>query len=168
MPIYDEKPVPVYELLEDYTTLAAVVSEIEERETPFKDDDGNPQKEVAFTFRPVDPNLSDRKFFGSTPTFWNTSDKCKLRQWAQSMANRAYAPGEPLNTDDLLHRPCRVVLTVKKKKATGELYNWVIDVLPTKSESAAREVRSEVFSHSATAPSPSPYVQTTAYGDEPF
>lgn len=165
MPTYQETPMPVYPLLEEYTTLAAVLTEIEERETPFRDDDGNLQKEVSFTFRPVVDEHSDRKFFGGTPTFWNNSDKCKLRQWAQSIANRAYAPGEPLNTDDLLNRPCRIVLTVKKKKATGELYNWVIDVLPTKAEPSAAPPTAPAAP--LAQPAAPTYAQTAAYG-EPF
>ncbi len=174
MPTYQETPTPVYPLLEDYTTLPAIVTEIEEKDTPFRDDDGNLQKTVSFTFRIPEGEHADRKFWGNSPTFWNNSDKCKLRQWAQSIANRAYAPGEPLNTDDLLNRPCRVVLTVKKKQ-NGEMTNRVIDVLPTKVELSAAP---PAAAPTAAPPTPQPAYSgqttyagptTTAYGaDEPF
>jgi hypothetical protein len=136
MPVYEETAAPNYELLEDYTTLPAEVTEIEERETPFKDDDGNPQRSLSFTFRVSEGEHQGRKFWGNTPTFWNSSDRCKLRQWAQSIANRTYAPGEPLNTDILLNRPCRIVLGVKKKQ-NGDKTNRVVDVLPDKSAAPA-------------------------------
>lgn len=141
MPIYQEQSAPEYELLDDYTTLTAEVAEIEERETPFTDDDGNPKRELSFTFKVTAPDHQGRKFFGSTPTFWNSSDRCKLRQWAQSIANRTYAPGEPLNTDTLMNRPCRIVLGVKKKQ-NGDKTNRVIDVLPDKTAAPAGPVPS--------------------------
>lgn len=134
MPVYQEEArPPAGPLLDNYTILAAVVTKIEERETPFKDDDGNPQRQVNFTFKVSggsdDQVPEDRFFYGSTPTFWNNSDKCKLRQWAQSIANRIYAPGEPLDTDQLVNRPCKIVIG-QKKKQNGDMVNRVIDVTP--------------------------------------
>ena len=132
MPVYQEKPAQEFPVIEEYTTLDCEVELVEERDSIFRDDDGNIQRKVAFKFKVLDGEHVNRRLWGDTPTTWSSDERCKLRQWSQQIMNRQFAKGEPLNTDDLVGQRCRAVVGVRTKKATGEQSNFVSDVLPVK------------------------------------
>lgn len=138
MPVYAEEATPEYPLIEEYTVLECEVESVVERDSMFKDDDGNPKRTLMFTFKVIAGEHEGRKLFGDTPTAWYAKESCKLRQWAQPIMNREYSKGEPLDTDDLVGRRCRIAAGVRTKKSTGEKTNFVEGVLPDKSGAMAK------------------------------
>lgn len=145
MPIYQDSPTQDFPVIEEYTTLDVEVELCEERDSIFRDDDGNVQRKVAFKFHVLDGEHKDRRLWGDTPTTWSQNEKCKLRMWAQQIMGRTYGPGEPLNTDDLVGRRCRAVVAVRTKKADGSKSNYISDVLPAKGAAVGAPAYEEPF-----------------------
>lgn len=133
MPVYQESDAGAdFAVIEEYSVLDCEVESVEERDSIFKDDEGNTKRTVAFKFKVLTGEHENRRLWGDTPTTWSSDERCKLRMWSQQIMNRTYAKGEPLDTDDLVGRHCRAVVGVRTKKATGDKTNYVSDVLPTK------------------------------------
>lgn len=135
-----------FALIENHTVVLAEVATVEEEENPFfKDDDGNPQRNVVFKFKVLEGEHEGRFVWGRTPTTWSTNEKCKLRGWAEEILATTIPtkPLPPLNTDDLIGRRCRAVIGTYTKK-NGDEGNKVTDVMRDKS-AAPVDAYSEPF-----------------------
>jgi len=133
MPVYEDKggSGSTFPILEEHTVVNVEVVTVEEQESFFKDDDGNPKNEVVFKFRITDGEFEGQHLWGRTPTTWSMNEKCKLRQWAEQILATKIPAGTPLDTDDLVGRPARAVVGTFTKK-TGEQGNKVTDVMKDK------------------------------------
>lgn len=121
--VLQEAPdLPDRQVFPDQTILDAEVAKVEVKTAPFTDDDGNPVKQVEFTFEIPGYNtvLDDGRSFamrqyGRTSTTFSTSERCKLRAWVQEIMSVDELPaGFALDLDDLVGNPCRVILKWKE------------------------------------------------------
>jgi hypothetical protein len=145
MPVYEDNgSSETYALIEEHEVLVLEVIEVSEDTSFYKNDDGTDKKNVVFKFRVMEGEHNDRLLWGRTPTTWSSSDKCKLRQWAEQILNRKIAAGEALNTDDLVGRRCRGVVGVSNKQ-DGTQSNKITDVMKDKSAPAMASSYDEPF-----------------------
>lgn len=129
MPVYREEPRTQFPVIEAYTMLNLKVANISEEESRYTDDAGNKKKQVVFQFDVVDGTYAGRKLWGRCPATWYANSK--LHTWAERILAKQFAPGEPLNTDDLMDKTCRGVVQVSNR-ADGTQGNYVEDVLTAK------------------------------------
>lgn len=133
-----------FEAIPDGEILAAEVSNVEHRETPFEDE-RNPGKnrwEVSFRFKVLEEGpFYGRTVFGRTPTTFSSHPDCKLRVWVQELLGEDSLPsGFKFDTDTLIGLPCRIAVTMKEKPGkdgTPVKRNDVVDVLRPSARSAA-------------------------------
>lgn len=135
MPVYKSEPfsdkptVPedIYEL---------EVDSIEEIERTFgTNEDGSPKvnKRVAFRFAIQDPGpYQGQVVRGETPANFVPDDRCKLWNWAQEILAKRFPPDYELNTDHLVGKRCRGLVSVKERRDGNGHYNLVTDLLRAK------------------------------------
>lgn len=125
--------------------LDATVEAVEERDHPFfKDDDGNPQRTVNFTFALEGEEYGkNRRLWGETPTTFTTHPDCKLRSWTQEiLGGNELDVGFKLNTDALVGAKVRVVVGYeewdsKRNPGTRDWKNSIKDVIHSRSSVGA-------------------------------
>lgn len=142
MPKYEDNGSEAYEVIEEHEVLPMEILEVGEELSFYKNDDGSDKTQVVFKFKVISGEHEGRLLWGRTPTTWSQNEKCKLRQWAEQIMNRKYAPGEGLDTDDLVGRRCRGVVGITNKQ-DGTTGNKVTDVMKDKAGAAAMASVSE-------------------------
>lgn len=109
---------PEIPAFDDGSVLDAEVVSCKLVEAPFKDDEGNPVKQVEFVFElpghtvpGSDGGTFTRRVYGNTPTTFSTSSKCKLRAWVTEIMSVDELPtGYRLELENLIGNPCKVIL----------------------------------------------------------
>lgn len=107
--------------------LPATLVSVSEKEIPYTNKDGKPDKFVKWEweFQISDGDYAGLKAWGDTePRLTNREDN-KVRQWAEAIRQAPFEMGEGLDTDDLLGLPCTIVVdntTYTKKGSTETSY----------------------------------------------
>ena len=129
---------PKFELIPVDTILEAEVFNCERRETPFwidkEDHSKGKQEEISFRFKITElGEYNGRTLFGSTPIWFNTSPKCRLRLWTQEILGLdELTEGFEFDTDDLITMPVKVVVghkVIRKGTPEEETKDRVVDVI---------------------------------------
>lgn len=132
--------------IEDGTIYEATVLNIGLRERKIRDED---VKRIEFKFRlNADDAHDGQLIWGSTSTRFIDHPNCKLKNWAEALLGRELPSGYRLNTDDLLERRCRVVISKREwtnKDGEEQVRNEVRDVIPTKEVLAAMAAADDQF-----------------------
>lgn len=123
----DYKPIPEDEIL------GAELLSVKVVEKTWKDDDGNPIRKVQFRFQIQEDGSTwdGTTIIGETGTTFNTHPGCKLRNWAEALANTQFPAGYRLDTDILLGMRCRIIVGQKPQK-DALIWNFVKDVMPAR------------------------------------
>lgn len=123
--------------IDDGEIYAAQLVNITQKLKPFKADDGSDIYKLEFKFRlSADDGHDGDDIWGDTGVKLINHPGCRLTAWATTLLGRDLVKGQRLDTDDLLDRPCRVVIGKREyaDKATGmqKTHNFVRDILPTR------------------------------------
>lgn len=139
--VLDEERTPSrrteFKKIPEDVVLDAVVDKVEVGEHKFfKDENGNPQKKVFFTFvLKGDEYGKNRKLWGETSTTFSRHPDCKLRAWTQEILGGGELQKEfKLDTDALEGADVRVLVGYeewesKKNPGTKDWKNTVKDVI---------------------------------------
>lgn len=93
-------------------------------------DDGE-TKEVSFRFRVINGAYERRNLWGNAAPYFNNDPDCILRLWVQGILGAEVLPdGFTLELESLAGKHCRVTVGNRTVKATGEIKDFVQDVLP--------------------------------------
>jgi hypothetical protein len=102
----------------------------------FKDEQtGEDQFKMEFRFAIADPDgeFDGVNIWGETPYIFNTSPRCKLRNWSQEIMGAEFPPGYKLDTDVLRGQEVRIIIGHRKYTRKGEteesVHAFVKDVL---------------------------------------
>lgn len=136
-----------FSLIPDGTVADAVVTSVEVKTKPFKDDDGKDIIRCEFAFTLKGGEYDGRRVWGETSTKFSSHPDCRLRNWTQEIIGQELPVGFRLNTDSLVGSDCRVAIAVKKYKTregVAKERNFVGDVLRTR-DSVAFAAADEPF-----------------------
>lgn len=97
---------------------------------------------LSWTFDAESKRGNHSDVFGATSTAFTT--KSKLFEWASTVLDRTLTVGEPLDTDTLIGRRCRIVVDVKKGD-DGKDKNTISKVLRADAPSSAPKDDDEPF-----------------------
>lgn len=106
-----------------------------------KNRDGETYEQLEWKFVIIDDGeQNERTIYGKTSTKFVDHPDCKFNNWSQSILGEFLPIDEPVDTDDLLDRECRIVVYRDEYEKDGrdKVYNGVRDVLPTRE--AARKM----------------------------
>lgn len=121
------QPSADFEVIEAGIYAAEVDSVTPEDPNP-RFEDSRPQ--LKFIFNVTEPDLADAKVFAWTGQTYGP--KSKLRPWLAALVPDFDPDRDELETDDLVGKRCRIVVTVKKGE-DGKERNRVAEVLPSES-----------------------------------
>lgn len=132
----DFKPIPATEVL----NVEVVKVEKKEKPSTWTLREGEDPEYVNWSFRVLDGPFERRRIWGTTPTWFSWSPKCRLRLWAQSILNMDAFPEDfELDLENLVGKRCRV-LVENYTSSKGEVKDRVGDVFPAKTYSDVEEV----------------------------
>lgn len=122
----------VYDPIPNNTMLNVAVEECglrelkEEFRAKYKIEDTH---EINFKFRVLDGEYANRVMFASAKPYFNNSDNCRLRVWAEAILGKSLDPDSyEFDTDDLVGRHCQILVETKVKE-NGTTGNKVVQVV---------------------------------------
>jgi hypothetical protein len=123
--------------IEDGTPYRAQVMDIKPKDRLVR---GENIRRMEFRFRIISSDAHDgQDIWGSTSTKFVDHPGCKLKTWSEAILGRRLMPHYKMNTDDLLDRPCVIIVSKREWDQDGEtrVRNEVRDVQPTVEVAAA-------------------------------
>lgn len=124
----------------DGTIYTAKVVNVGLRERKARNEGEDPTKRIEFKFKLISDDSHDgQDIWGSTSTKFVDHPKCKLKGWSEAILGRNLPVRYKLDTDDLLDRECRVVVSYRTWQQGDETRerNEISDVIPTREAAMA-------------------------------
>lgn len=125
----DREPFP------DKSVFEAKVVEVSQQDSRWDVDENDPSKgkkqELSFKFAVIDPEgkFDNRWVWGRCAAYLSTDSRNKLRQWVQGILDIDVLPeGFAFDTEDLVGKQCRLVISAYEKKNGGGIGNYVEEV----------------------------------------
>lgn len=121
-----------YDAIPEDEVVAASLADVDSLEQTFKNDEtGNPEvvTRLKWSFVVTEPGpWQGRTVTGLTSTSFVSHPNCKAYNWASALAGgKQFDEDEVLDTDDLIGKPCRVI--IKHNVKNGRTYENVANVL---------------------------------------
>ncbi len=109
-----------FDLIPEDEVVAASLADVESKEMTFNNrDTGEPETStrLKWSFVVTEPGpWQGRTVTGMTSDSFVAHPNCKAYNWASAIeGGKQYGEGETLETDDLIGKPCRVIITHNKK-----------------------------------------------------
>ena len=122
------KPIPAGEVL----NVEILSVEVKKKPESWTLREGEDPEYVNWAFRVTDGPFERRRIWGTTPTWFSWSSKCRLRLWAQSaLGIDEFEEGYELSLEPLVGKRCRV-LVENYRTSAGEVKDRVQDVFPAR------------------------------------
>lgn len=135
--------------IEADTILAARVTGVTRKKTPFFNDAGEEQWKFEFAFVVEEPGgqHDSARLWGQTTENFVNNPNCKLYAWAQEILGTELEPGFALDTDFLVGNQCRIVVGLREYEKAGQTKtaNFVADVMRAKAGSVYAAVDEAPF-----------------------
>lgn len=94
-------------------TLELVITAIEETK-PFNDRSGRSFTLLRWDFSITTPEFAGQSIGGTTASKLTTHSNNQYRNWVETVLGMELAPGQGIDTDDLIGLPCQGIIGVRK------------------------------------------------------